>query len=257
MDGNTCNPCEDHGEAGPFGPSQIQQPVLNISQLNHHTHCNNYCYSHPLAQGKELPKAHTADLPACCGLGHLSPRPDKYPHVLPALRWQLSPEAGENPSLCTGAGQNKNLAQRVSTCWGGWLLCQASSAALAPVPSASRSSHTPPTQQAAAWCRMRTKFCLSQGEGQSPTTVVSLIWMLTYLLQVTSVISHGMQTSDNTGRERGALRLRRKCIFSTSHQANYQLLSFPKSFNYAYSSKSEVVLTFTPLKWHFWPMQRS
>lgn len=53
----------DHGEPGPFGPSQIQQPVLNISQLNLHTHCKNYCYSQPVALGKELPRAQTTDLP--------------------------------------------------------------------------------------------------------------------------------------------------------------------------------------------------
>lgn len=96
-----------------------------------------------------------------------------------------------------------------------------------PVPSASRSICssqarllTPGEQQPDA--EVRTKLCFCRSEGQSPTTVASLIWMLTYLLQVTFVISHGMQTSDNTGREWGALRLRRKCIFSSSHQPNYQ-----------------------------------
>lgn len=126
--------------------------------------------------------------------------------------------------------------------------CSANPAVLSlhPVPSGSRSIcsspaklPTPGQQQPEA--EVRIKLCFCRGQGQSTSTVAPLIWMLTYLLQVTFVISHGMQTSDNTGRERGALRLRRKCIFPTSHQPNYQLLSFAKSFSYAYSSKSESI----------------
>lgn len=37
MDGNVYNSHEDHGEPGPFGLSQIQQPVPNISQQSSYT----------------------------------------------------------------------------------------------------------------------------------------------------------------------------------------------------------------------------
>lgn len=84
----------------------------------------------------------------------------------------------------------------MSTSWGGWLLCQPRSAAIAPCACAlSLQVHlllpsqvplpAPGKQQPDA--EVRTKLCFCRGEGQSPTAVAPLIWMLTYLLQVTFV----------------------------------------------------------------------
>lgn len=209
----------------------------------------NDCYSQPLTLGKELPKAQTTDLP-CLLWAETSIT--QTSHIFTGItssevttqswsRWK---------SLILHRSLTKQEPCSTSEHFPGWVIAfQPSSVVTAPcdpVPSGSRSIcssrarlPTPGQQQPEA--EVRTKLCFCRGEGHSPSTVAPLIWMLTYLLQVTFVISHGMQTSDNTGRERGALRLRRKCIFSTSHQPNYQLLSFAKSFNYAYSSKSESV----------------
>lgn len=195
--------------------SQVHLGCLKFSSQfqtfhnNPHTHCNKYCYSQSLALGKELPTTQTTDLP-CVLWAEISITQTWHIFTCITSSEVTTRSRSRWESLTLHRSLTKQEHYSTSEHFPGWVIalpaqqhCHCTLCPQPPGPSTTPEPGSPHLASSSLMQKWEPNFPFARGEGQSPTTVAPLIWMLTHLLQVTFVISHGMQTSDNTGRDGG------------------------------------------------------